>query len=163
MYLYAINVGKKTKSPAILASAADHKNDILISSVAIIGFLGPKLGFIFLEPVAAMLIGLWILKVGFDIGSSNLKFLMGAAPNEELLKKIRKIASEVKGVENVHDVRAHYVGTLLHVEVHIRVDRNLTVYRAHTIGKKVKKGIERLGAVDEAFIHIDPVIKSREH
>ncbi|MBW2976166.1 cation diffusion facilitator family transporter [Candidatus Woesearchaeota archaeon] len=163
MYLYAVRVGKKTGSTAILASAIDHRNDIVISAVAIIGFSGSFFGFASLEPLAAILIGLWILWVGFSIGMQNLKFLMGEAPKKELLEKIRKAASKVKGVKSVQEVKAHYVGTSIQAEVHINVNRKLTVYRAHTLGKKVEKEVEKLKEVEKAFVHIDPVIKSRPH
>ena len=163
MYLYSISVGTKTKSTAILASAIDNRNDIAVSVVAIIGFAGSHLGMIFLEPSAAMLIGLWIIISGFSIGINNLKFLMGEAPKKDLLEKIKNAASKVEGVKGIHDVKAHYVGTLVQVEVHISVDRNLTIYRAHTLGKKVEKEVEKLQEVEKAFVHIDPIIKLKPH
>jgi len=63
----------------------------------------------------------------------------------------------IKGVKGVHDVRAHYVGVLLQVEVHIEVDRKLTIYRAHTIGKKVQNKLQKREDIERAFVHIDPV------
>ena len=70
---------------------------------------------------------------------------------------IKKKAFSVKGVKGVHDVRAHYVGVLLHVEVHITVDKKLSIYKAHAIGKKAEGKIKELEEVNEAFVHIDPV------
>ena len=55
------------------------------------------------------------------------------------------------------------MGTLLQVEVHIRVSRNISVYRAHTIETNARKAIEKLREVDRAFVHLDPIIKSRPH
>jgi cation diffusion facilitator family transporter len=162
MYFYCTSVGKKANSPAILASAVDHRNDIVISSVAILGFIGSKFTLI-AEPIATVLIGLWILWVGFKLGIENLKFLMGGAPKKELLEKIRSAALKAKGVKGVQEVKAHYVGTLVHAEVHIRVDRDITIYRAHSIGRKAEKEIEKLEEVNKAFVHMDPIIKSRPH
>ena len=163
MYSYSVSVGNKTKSTAILASAIDNRNDIAVSVVAIIGFTGSYFGWTFLEPLAAMLIGLWIIISGFSIGIKNLKFLMGEAPKKELLEKIKKAALKIEGVKGINEVNAHYVGTSVQVEVHIEVNRNLTVYRAHTIGKKVEKEVEKLQEVQKAFVHIDPIVKSRMH
>jgi len=157
MYLYTIRVGKKVNSTAILASAADHRNDVLISIAALIGVGGAYFGYGFLDPLVALVIGLWIIYSGYRIGLDNVKFLMGEAPSEELVNKIKKVALGVDCVKGINDVRAHYVGVLLQVEVHIEVDRKLTIYRAHTIGKKVQSGVEGLEAVDRAFVHIDPV------
>ena len=157
MYLYTVRVGKKLKSTAILASAADHRNDILVSFSALIGVSGANLGYNFLDPLVAVIIGLWIIKVGYDIGVNNIKFLIGEAPSKDLMESIKKKAFFVKGVRGVHDVRAHYVGVLLHVEVHITVDRKISIYKAHTIGKKVEEKVKELEDINEAFVHIDPV------
>ena len=132
MYFYTKAAWKKTKSTALFAFMVDHRNDIWIASVAIIGFMGSKFNLALLDPLVAILIGLWIIKVGFGIGISNIKFLMGEAPKKELLEKIKNAASKVKGIKGIHDVKAHYVGTLVQVQVHITVDRNLTIYRAHS-------------------------------
>ena len=157
MYRYAKRVGKRIKSTAILASATDHRNDVLISSAALIGVGGAYFGYVILDPLVALIIGVWIIYAGYKIGTVNLKFLIGEAPSEELMEKIKEIALGVDGVKGINEVRAHYVGVLLQVEIHIEVNRKLTIYRAHTIGKKVQNKLENLGIVDRAFVHIDPV------
>jgi divalent metal cation (Fe/Co/Zn/Cd) transporter len=73
------------------------------------------------------------------------------------LNQIKKLAGSVKGVKGIHDVRAHYVGSYIHVEVHINVDRKATTDRSHSIGKGVQRAIESLPNIDRAFIHIDPL------
>lgn len=157
MYLYVVSVGKRLKSTAILASAADHRNDVLISFSALIGVGGANLGYGFLDPLVAVIIGLWIIKVGYDIGVKNIKFLIGEAPSKDLMEGIKKKAFSVKGVKGVHDAKAHYVGVLLHVEVHITVDKKISIYKAHTIGEKVEAKVKELEEINEAFVHIDPV------
>ena len=157
MYLYVVRVGKKLKSTAIMASATDHINDVLISFSALIGVAGANLGYKFLDSFVAIIIGLWIIKAGYGIGAKNVRFLIGEAPSKDLMERIKKKAFSVKGVKGVHDVRAHYVGVLVQVEVHIRVDKNLSVSKAHSIGKKVEKKIGVLEDIDKVFVHIDPV------
>ena len=157
MYLYVIRVGKKINSTAILASATDHRNDVLISSAVLIGVGGAYFGYTILDPVVALIIGVWIIYAGYKIGMDNVKFLMGEAPSKELMKKIKEIALSIKGVKNVHDTKAHYVGVLLQVEVHIELSKNLTIHNAHLIGKDVQNKLEKLEEVHRAFVHIDPV------
>lgn len=157
MYAYTRKVGKKINSTAILASSVDHRNDVLISIAALIGVGGAYFGYVFLDPLVALIIGVWIIYAGYKIGINNVKFLMGEAPSSELVEKIKRIAMDVKGVKGLNEVRAHYVGVLLQVEVHIEVDRKITIYRAHAIGKVVQNKLEKLGDVDRAFVHIDPV------
>ena len=163
MYFYTKAAWKKTKSTALLAFMIDHRNDIWIASGAIIGFIGSNYNLPYLDPLVAILIGIWIIKVGFGIGINNIKFLMGECPKQDLLEKIKNAALKVKGVKGIHDVKAHYVGTLVQVQVHITVDRGLTLCRAHTIGKKVENQVEKLEDVEKAFVHIDPIIKSKVH
>ncbi len=157
MYIYCVKVGREVKSTAIMASAKDHRNDVLISLAALLGVSGAYVGYGFLDPLVALLIGGWVIYSGYEIGVDNIKFLMGEAPSLELMEKIKDNALKCGGVKGINDVRAHYVGVLLQVEVHIEVDRKLTIYRAHSIGKKVQHCIENMEDVDRAFVHIDPV------
>ncbi len=157
MYAYFIKVGKGLKSTAILASAADHRNDVVISFAALVGVGGAYFGYALLDPLVALIIGFWIIYVGYRIGLENVKFLIGEAPSEELVERIKNIALDVERVKGINDVKAHYVGVLLQVEVHIEVDSKLTIYRAHMIGKRVQNRLEKLEEIDRAFVHIDPV------
>ena len=157
MYIYTKKIGIKINSTAILASATDHRNDVLISTAALVGVSGAYLGYAFLDPLVALIIGVWIIVAGYNIGKDNIKFLIGAAPGRELMKKVREISLSVKGVKGIHDVKAHYVGVLLQIEAHISVDKRLTLSKAHAIGKNVSRELEKLEQVDRAFVHIDPV------
>jgi len=157
MYIYTKKIGIKINSTAILASATDHRNDVLISTAALVGVSGAYLGYAFLDPLVALIIGVWIIVAGYNIGKDNIKFLIGAAPGRELMDKLREISLSVKGVKGIHDVKAHYVGVLLQIEAHISVDKRLTLSKAHAIGKNVSRELEKLEQVDRAFVHIDPV------
>jgi len=157
MYLYTGKVAKKVNSTALLAMGVDHRNDVLICIGVLIGLSGAYFGYSFFDPLVAILVGLWIIYSGFKVGMDNIKFLIGAAPSDELMMKIKDIALVVKGVKRIHDVKAHYVGVLLQVELHIEVVGSLTISKAHTIGKRVQNKLEKLESVDRAFVHIDPV------
>jgi cation diffusion facilitator family transporter len=156
MYLHAKTVCKKTKSTALDAFAADHFNDFLISFAVLLGLVVANLGYPIFDPLIAIIIGMWIIKAGYDTGMDNIKYLMGEAPSEEMFENIEKIAKSVKGVLGLNDIRAHYVGTRLEAEVHIYVDKKMNIEKAHTIGKKIQKKLERLEEVERVFVHIDP-------
>jgi cation diffusion facilitator family transporter len=157
MHLYVRRVARRTSSTALMASATDHRNDVLVSGAVLVGVVFSNLGFPIFDPIVAILIGLWIIKAGFSIGRDNIKFLMGEAPPAAMVDGIREAARAIRGVERVHDVLAHYVGTMIHIEVHINVDRDLNVEQAHAIVKQVQGAIEGLEGVSRAFIHIDPL------
>ena len=158
MYLVARTVAQRTGSTALMASAADHRNDVLISAAVLAGVVAANLGLPVLDPIVAILIGLWIIRAGFSIGQDNIKYLMGEVPPKELLDHILEKARAVEGVLELNDVFAHYVGTTVEIEVHINVDRKIDIERAHAIGKRVQRAIEEMEEVSRAFIHIDPLL-----
>ena len=157
MYLFVRGVARRSGSTALAASALDHRNDVLISVAVLVGVVAANLGLPILDPNVAILVGLWIIRVGFGIGRSNIKFLMGEAPPPQLVERILSKARAIEGVRGLNDVFAHYVGTTVEIEVHINVDRTITIEKAHDIGKKVQWAIEDMEEVSRAFIHIDPL------
>lgn len=161
MHIVARVTAERTRSTALMASAIDHRNDVLISAAVILGVGASNLGFPIFDPLAAIAVGCWIIWSGFRIGRDNMKYLMGAAPPAELVQRIKAIAHATDGVLGLNDVFAHYVGTSVEIEVHINVDRRLTIEQAHEIGKKVQRAIEHMDEVSRAFIQIDP-LKTRE-
>ena len=157
MHRYVRAVAARTRSPALKASAMDHRNDVLISAGVLLGVGAANVGAPVVEPIVAVLVGLWIIRAGFAIGRDNMRFLMGEVPPAELVDRIRAEARAVEGVLALNDVFAHYVGTTVEIEVHINVDRRLTIEQAHDIGKKVQWAIENMDEISRAFIHIDPL------
>jgi cation diffusion facilitator family transporter len=156
LYVYTKIIYNKTKSTALLASSIDHRNDMLISFTVLIGVIATFFGYPILDPIVAVIIGIWIIKSGFDIGMDNIKYLMGVPPSENLFEKIEEHAKSVPGVIGLNDVRAHYVGTQIEAEVHIYVNNKLNIRKAHDLGKVVQKKVEGIPDISRAFIHIDP-------
>lgn len=157
MAFYLRKVGKKINSPAISASFVDCRNDVFLSGTALLGLVGYHLGYKVLDPVAGIIIGLWIIFSGYQVGMSNIDFLIGRSPNKKSINQIKSVALKVKGIKRLHDIKAHYVGNYVHVELHIEVDKRLSMIKAHNIGKKVQIKVEGLPWINKAFIHIDPI------
>ncbi len=157
MFLYVRRVARRAGSTALAASALDHRNDVLVSGAVLVGVVVSDLGYPVFDPIVASLVGLWIIRAGFSIGRANIKYLMGEAPPPALVERIREKARSVDGVLGLNDVFAHYVGTTVQIEVHINVDRLISIEEAHAIGKKVQGAIEDMEEISRAFIHIDPL------
>ena len=157
MSLYFRDVSKISRSPAIRACEIDSRNDVFISGAALIGVIGNIMGYSILDPIAAVLIGLYVIKGGYNIGKENIDYLIGKRPPLPLIRIIKKQALGVKGVVGIHDVKAHYVGNYVHVAAHIELDDRISFRKAHDIGKKVQEKIESITTIDKAFIHLDPV------
>ncbi len=157
MYAYVRRVGEKARSPAIKASAKDNLMDIVISAGALCGVWGSRLIHPFLDPIAGILVALWIFKATWEILGENLGYLTGKGASEELIKKIAEIASAVLGVENVHHVIAEYVGPQLRVDMHINVEGDTPLEQSHAIAEEVRARVESLPEVDLVYVHVEPI------
>jgi len=144
---------KKYNSPALEASFIDSRNDVFASSLALIGMWFSS----YWDHIAGLLIGIWILYSGTSLGYKNLKYLMGHVPPAQLIDSIKAEAMQIPGVIGINDLRAHYVGDVVHVELHIEVEDKLSIRDAHDIGITVRDRLEKLPPIQKAFIHIDPI------
>lgn len=149
--------GAALESPAILANAVECENDIGASLAALVGVTGAALGWHAIDPLAGVVVGGWIVWGGYRFGRQNIDYLMGKSPARELVDRIRAVALAATGVRGVHDLRAHYVGHRVHVEIHIEVDQELRTRQSHDVGGAVRHAVEGLAGVDRAFVHVDPV------
>ncbi len=157
MTIYFKKTGKAINSPALRATAVDSLMDIFVAAAALAGLIGAWFGHPVLDPIAGLVISLWIMYTGYSIGMENIDYLMGKAPESALLREIERKTLSVKGVKAFNTVRAHYVGNFIHVEIHVEVDRMLPTIESHDIGEEVEKRVEGLESIQKTFVHIDPV------
>lgn len=160
LYQYTKNVGNKINSQAVTANAWHHRSDAFSSIGTAIGiggaiFLGQK--WRVLDPVTAVIVSLFILKVAMDICTASIKDLTDGSLDEEIEKEIESIASETDGSFNPHNLRTRRIGNNYAIDLHIRVDANLTVKEAHTIASTIEAKLRaRFGADTFVSIHTEP-------
>ncbi|WP_324735084.1 cation diffusion facilitator family transporter [Thermococcus sp. SY098] len=155
MTQYTLWVGKKLDNQILIADAYHHRSDVLSTIAVLIGLLAEKFGFRYGDSLAGLVVAIFIAKVALEIVMRNVNYLTGTSPPFEICERIKKIALSVDNVVGVHDLRAHYVGPKLHVELHIEVPPNLTLKEAHDVSEEVKRRIEELEEVEMAFVHVD--------
>jgi len=149
--------GREINSPALMADATHHKSDFYTSLVVIVGVVGAMLGFRILDPIAGLIVAMWIVKMGFDVGSRNIKSLMGEVPSEYMLKNIRYIAKGVNGVRDVHNVRVHYVGPNASVSIHLNIDGKKRLSEVHEIATEVEEKIKKqIDPIRSVIVHCEP-------
>lgn len=148
--------GKSLDSPALRATAIDCRNDVLVSLQGLAAVVVAELGLPMFDTLAAILVGGYILYSGYQIGLENLDYLMGRSPDRELLERIRTGAEGVDGVREVVDIKAHYVGTFVHVELTACVDGTLSTAESHDVCEATRTAVETISTVDRAFVHISP-------
>lgn len=156
LYRYCLRVGRERRSPALVATATDNRNDVLTAGAALFGVLGVVAGVPALDAVAALVVSVGIFYTGWEVVRDNLNYLVGRAPPEELRSAIVERALSHPDVEGAHDVIAHYVGPEVDVSLHIEVEGDRTLNEAHDIESEVVQAIRDLDSVDDVFVHIDP-------
>jgi cation diffusion facilitator family transporter len=154
---YQIKIGKMFNSPAIRAASIDSINDVLASSIALIGVVGAAFKMGYIDSIAGILVAMFIFKSGYEVARENVDYLMGRSATKEFDEKLKKITMNIEGVKGINDLRSHYVGNKFHVEIHVEVDKNIVTSESHDIGNLVRRIIEDMDEVQKAFVHIDPV------
>lgn len=157
MYYLVSGIGKKVYSPAIQASARDNLVDIISTTLALVGVLGSHFIHPYLDPIAGLIVALWIFKATWEITWENIGYLIGRGADLELTEKIAEAAFSVTEVADVHRIVAEYVGPQLRVDMHINVDGDIPLSKAHQIGEDVRQAVEGLEEVDLVYVHIEPL------
>jgi cation diffusion facilitator family transporter len=160
MFVLMRQIGQTVRSTAIQATARDNLSDVITSLGAILGVWGANLIHPLLDPVAGILVALWIFRATWEIVSENLGYLTGRAAPDWITGQIEEITAAISGVMDVHRIVCDYVGPLLRVDMHIRIDGAVLLEEAHNIAEEVREKIEALPEIDLVFVHIDPGPKS---
>ena len=157
MYWYTWIVAKKIKSTALMADAWHHRSDGLSSIGSLIGIGGAMLGFPILDPLAALVICFFILKVSYDIFTEAIGKMTDKAADEKTALTIRSIAFAQEGVIEVDKLKTRVFGDKVYIDIEIKVDGNLTVSEAHEISEKVHDEIEKhVPNVKHCMVHVNP-------
>jgi cation diffusion facilitator family transporter len=155
MFLAIRNLATRLASPTLRTTAADNLSDVITSLAAFLGILGSQLHPL-LDPIAGVIVSLWIFRAAFLAGRENIGFLTGAGASEEIRLQLVKTAEAIPGVDRVHHVMTDYVGPRLIVDMHINVNSEMSVRNAHAICDQVINALEALPDVDRAYVHIEP-------
>lgn len=161
LYHYSVRVGRRIKSPLIVANAWHQRSDALSSVAVLLGVAGAQIrpSWHVLDSYAALVVTFFIIKVGLGILWSAVRELTDTAPQPETLARIRECALSVDGVIGVHDLRARTLGGMFQMEMHIMVDGQQTVIEGHRIAKEVEKCLEEeISEIESIIVHVDPAI-----
>ena len=156
-YRITIRIAKKINSPALKADAWHHRSDALSSIAAFVGIGGAMLGFKILEPLASIVVALFVCKVGYDILKNAVNELMDVSIDETYENEIKKIAQLTEGVMNLGSLRTRNHGASAYVDLVICVDGKLTVTSGHDIATNLEKKIQNdINIVKGITVHVEP-------
>ena len=151
-----IRTGKQIGSAALIADGQHARIDGFTSLAVLIGVVGVLIGAPVLDPIIGLVITatiLWILK---DASISIFRRLLdGIEPN--ILAEIEHAPMHVEGVQGVHEARARWLGHRVHADLHLTIDRDLSVAESHAIVERVQQALaEHVPAFGGATIHVCP-------
>ncbi|MCK5166677.1 MAG: cation diffusion facilitator family transporter [Rhodospirillaceae bacterium] len=150
-------VAKKTGSLAIAADSAHYKMDVLVNiSVIVSLFLVSEWGWGIADPLFAVGIAFYILYGAYEIGREAYNVLMDRELPEEDRERIREIAVSHKDVIDIHDLRTRSSGSNMFIQLHLEMDPEITLVRAHDIAEEVMHMIEKEFPRAEVLTHQDP-------
>ncbi|GBE56019.1 MAG TPA: cation transporter [Euryarchaeota archaeon] len=150
-------IGRKINSPSLMADSINHTSDAVSSGIVLVGIFFSRTGYPILDPLAGLIVGLFIIKTGFDVGRGNIDMLMGSVPDTGLINQITNLALDVDGVKGVHSLKIHYVGVVANVQMHIEVDKDMFIIDADRLAHKVQaKVVSELDEVVSVLIHVCP-------
>ena len=157
MYWYTRAAAKKINSGALMADAWHHRSDALSSIGAFIGILGSRMGYPILDPIASLVICLFILKAAYDIFQDALAKMVDKACPEEVVNQMREMILAQEGVEGIDDIKTRLFGAKMYVDVEISVDGDKTLRAAHEIANRVHDAIEdAFPEVKHCMVHENP-------
>jgi len=157
LVIYQNIVIKKTKSLAIEADRAHYTGDIgihlgVIAAVAVDHYLG----WVWADPVIAILIAAWLLRLSYIIGVKAIDMLMDRELPDTERNEIKLVIKRTQGVISHHDLRTHRHGQTTMMSFDIEVDPSLSFIDAHNIAKRVEDRLHKAYPVSEIMIHVDP-------
>jgi cation diffusion facilitator family transporter len=156
LFRYMLSVAKKVKSSMLVANAWHARSDAASSLVVGVGIAGNLMGYTILDPVAALIVGLMVTKMGWQFGWDALHDLMDRAADQTEMAAIQATLLDTPGVKNVHDIKSRKMGDMIVVDAHIEVDPNISVEEGHDIAVVARQRVMRRHRVLNLMTHVDP-------
>jgi cation diffusion facilitator family transporter len=156
LFRYMLAAAKRVKSSMLVANAWHARSDAASSLVVGIGIVGNLAGYPILDPIAALIVGFMVARMGWSFGWDALHDLMDRAVDEAEVEAIRRTLIETPGVSNVHDVRTRKMGDMIVVDAHLEVDASISVEAGHDIAVSARQRVLQRHRVLNLMTHVDP-------
>ncbi|MDE6086484.1 MAG: cation diffusion facilitator family transporter [Muribaculaceae bacterium] len=163
LYRYTVMTGKHLNSQAVIANAWHHRSDAISSIGTLIGiagamFLGEK--YRILDPIAAIIVSIFIIKSGYDIMKPCFAELLEASLPPDVEQEILKTVKNIDGIKYVHNLRTRRIGNNIAIDLHAKMNGDMSLNEAHAIATKAEQAIrEKWGKDSFINIHMEPINK----
>jgi cation diffusion facilitator family transporter len=157
LFRYMLRVGERFRSPMLIANAWHARSDAASSLVVTAGIAGSLLGFRFLDPVAAVIVGFMILRMGAVFSWDALRELMDEGLSDQEVTAIRNTVRATPGVIGLHELRTRRMAHKVLIDAHVQVDGHISVSEGHRVAEDVRGRVLRdHGDVLDMLVHVDP-------
>lgn len=162
MYWYTRAAAKKINSGALMADAWHHRSDALSSIGSFVGIFGARLGFPIFDPIASVVICLFIIKAAWDIFVDTINKMIDKSCDDQIISQMRNTISSQSGVIDIDLINTRMFGSKVYVDVEISADENLPLKQAHTIAENVHHAIEKdFPQVKHCMVHVNPAVLTK--
>jgi cation diffusion facilitator family transporter len=168
LYVYTMNIGRKTNSNGLIATAYDHLADVYASVAAVVGIglalIGDHYNLHILkygDPIAGILVAYLVLKLAIHMGRTSVDVLMEKNIDESQMKQIWQLVDAVPEVKRIDRIRAREHGHYIIVDVRVGIPAQLSIQEGHDITNKIKQSIQQANPlVKEVLVHLNPWYES---
>ncbi|MCF8358481.1 MAG: cation diffusion facilitator family transporter [Prolixibacteraceae bacterium] len=161
LFRYTLKIGKAINSQAVIANGWHHRSDALSSIGTLLGiggaiFIGGS--WTVLDPLAGVIVGVFIVRVAFKMGLPSINELLETALSPETESKISDILTNTPGVLTYHNLKTRKIGNDYAIDVHIKLDQNISFIESHDIATNVEKNLcDCFGGNTQINIHTEPI------
>ena len=158
MFWYTMIYAKKLNSSAFKADAWHHRSDALSSIGSFIGIGLSMIGFPIMDPIASLVICLFILKVAYDISRDALDKMLDTSCDKDFEENLRSFIEDQPGVEHIDLLHTRQFGNKIYIDLEIAAQRDISLVEAHEIAESVHNSVEnKYPNVKHIMIHVNPV------
>jgi cation diffusion facilitator family transporter len=160
VYRYSMMKARQLNSQAVEANAWHHRSDALSSIGTAVGiggaiFLGQQ--WAVLDPVASVIVGVFIVKVAVSLLREGIGDLMERSLPDEVENEILQLAASVPGVDEPHELRTRRIGNHYAIELHIMMEGDMSLREAHEKADEVEDLMRsRYGDETHVAVHVEP-------
>ena len=157
LYRWTLRWGKLLKSTGLIATAYDHRSDVVVSLAVVIGIIFAIKGYYYMDPIAGIVVSFFIFRLAVKLIKESISNLMDESPPASVVDKIKNLIASVKGVEHITNIKVRKSGPYFYIDVEIEINQNMTVKMSHDIAESVKSRLMSSNIyINDVMVHINP-------
>ncbi|ETT07141.1 cation diffusion facilitator family transporter [Providencia alcalifaciens] len=163
LFRYMLLVANKVNSSMLVANAWHARSDAASSLVVAIGIIGSLCGIRILDPIAALIVGTFVFRMGFKFTYQSMQDLMDKGADDETLAQISDVLKGIPDVKGFHDLKTRKSGDFFLVDIHLELDGQMTILEGHDIAVNVREQLMKNPQILDVMTHLDPYDKDCLH